>query len=397
VARFERDGEYVEAWVVKTGNDDDGPAPWDYELFTRRGDVGTDDSVPEVKQVDRERGHAAYRLFQRACLAGGWRRVRDPEREADVAEPIDPSLDAALRDDPDDDAALSVYADFLQQRGHPRGTLIALQLAGRVAEADKLIEAERDVLLGPLRTAIERKHPRLKITWARGFLDTATLTGRDGYMTGDGEAEQLVWDLLRHPSARLLRQLVVGCYPYASTECQLVVEVLLAAARHPLRRLVLVDYEHGSIPRIGDLSGIGSVFPHLEDLELTADNDLELGELSLPRCKRFVLYTHNLRRETLHAILDARWPALHELELTFGQTTTCTEADLALLLDGSADLPQLRVLRLHIASLTNALCEGLTESPLLQRLDVLELDRCRFSSTAYETLRQAMPRLQISY
>src|SRR5688572_23115268 len=61
-----------------------------------------------------------------------------------------PDLEAAIAASPLDREPYSVFADWLQQQGDPRGELISLQLAGKDAEADALFAKHEDYFLGPL-------------------------------------------------------------------------------------------------------------------------------------------------------------------------------------------------------------------------------------------------------
>ena len=63
------------------------------------------------------------------------------------------TLYAAVLEDPDDDARRAVYADALQQRGDPRGEIIALQLAGS-PKANAMIAKHRRHLLGGIAKVV---------------------------------------------------------------------------------------------------------------------------------------------------------------------------------------------------------------------------------------------------
>lgn len=81
-----------------------------------------------------------------------------------------PALLAEIYADPDDDGRRSVYADYLIERGDPRGTFIALQLA-RVRTQDPTPSAEEQALLdahGHAWLATRTGHP----TFERGFWAT---------------------------------------------------------------------------------------------------------------------------------------------------------------------------------------------------------------------------------
>ncbi len=78
------------------------------------------------------------------------------------------ALRAAVFDAPDDDAPRSIYADWLLQRGDPRGELIALQLAGRDATA--LIEQHRFAWLCDDRLPLTND-----AAFVRGFVEELAL------------------------------------------------------------------------------------------------------------------------------------------------------------------------------------------------------------------------------
>src|SRR5664279_4536072 len=151
MARFERGNQFVELWTERperpidpaTG---DRPFVWP-ELHERRG--STAESVAPEK-VTLRHAFSAQSEYRDRCadlLEQGWHRVRDPAREpATGDEPTDSSLDAQTIADPI--ATAPIYGDWLQQRGHPRGDLIAMQLAG--LPIDAYLSLHSNVLLGDL-------------------------------------------------------------------------------------------------------------------------------------------------------------------------------------------------------------------------------------------------------
>jgi uncharacterized protein (TIGR02996 family) len=86
-----------------------------------------------------------------------------------------PELVAAILDDPDDDGPRLVYADWLEERGDPRGTFIRLQCqrerAARDGRRPPAVRKEEMALFG--RHALEwlgPTDPKLeRVAWARGF------------------------------------------------------------------------------------------------------------------------------------------------------------------------------------------------------------------------------------
>jgi uncharacterized protein (TIGR02996 family) len=105
-----------------------------------------------------------------------------------VSEDFEARLLEAVYASPDDDAPRQVYADWLQERGDPRGELIALQLANtRTKKAMRrerqLIRHHRASWLGPLWEVVHRgacfgDDRMYDLRFERGFLDEAATSFR---------------------------------------------------------------------------------------------------------------------------------------------------------------------------------------------------------------------------
>lgn len=333
----------------------------------------------EIRDVvcdgDDEDARREYCERQLDLLAQGYRRIRDPAREIDYPDdPRDPALERVLHDSPDDDQTWLVYADHFIDRGHPRGALIALesapvrnvvQRAQREAEAQGLRRAAMDVLAGPLAG-----RAGLNLRWRRGFIHQASLHGA----FARGAAEDLLFELLRHPSARFLRELEISCSHDDAQDHRLLVAMLVHAAHAPPLRSLAIDYEAVEwvgYPPLGDAAALGARYPRLEHVSLAGDDTTRLAGLSLPRAKRFAFLTAAMPPHTLRAIAAAPWPALEHLELTF-HSSECTLGGLAFL----HQLPKLSHLRIRGAPFANALAHQLLASPLAKQLQRIELRNC---------------------
>jgi uncharacterized protein (TIGR02996 family) len=363
-----------------------------------------DELVPMFGPDPAEEYSAACEWYRRQ----GWRR-----EPLAFDEPTEPAFEAALRERLDADTAL-VYADWLARHGHPRAPLIVVQHARRArpgnaelaaeldaeldAEEARLFEHHADVLLGTLGAhlhEVQLDFYGLELTWEHGFIAAARVN-RDGL----GDAEPVVDMLLHHRSARLLRELVIGCHQGGDQDNRRIAEVLLYGSptpAPPLRKLHLADFDDSQYDGIdisrcplGDLSGLGEIYPSLEDVVLKGRGDVELGGLALTRARRFALRTSTLTRRTLGAILRAPWPELVELELWFGDTerhygAECELADVLPLL-GEDGFPKLRALRLMNAPFTDELCPLLLTSPRVRALEVLDLSLGALGDTGADVL-----------
>ncbi|MCX5745896.1 MAG: TIGR02996 domain-containing protein [Proteobacteria bacterium] len=127
------------------------------------------------------------------------RRAHVPPPTAARAAAIEAGLLAAIYAAPAEDGPRAIYADWLQERGDPRGELIALQLSddpslprwertpARV-RIDELLAQHRDRWLGPLAPCLVRS------VFERGFVAVAQLTDR----------------VVPHPSWATVRDVVGG-------------------------------------------------------------------------------------------------------------------------------------------------------------------------------------------
>ena len=337
----------------------------------------------KIRDVVREGDDAdARRAFcerQLELLAQGFHRVRDPAREPDHPDdPRDPGFEQTLHDNPDDAEAWLVYADHFVDRGHVRGPLMALeaapvqnivQRAERAAVSRQLHNAAGSALTGYLA-----RRRGLSLEWRRGFINTAHIHGR--FLRGD--AEDLLFDLLRHPSARFLRELRLSCWHEDAQDHRLLLGLILNATPAPPLRLLGTRYDQldwdGYQP-LGHLGALGTRYPLLEDVFLEGDDTTRFTGLSLPRAKRFAFVTAAMSPHTLRPIAAAPWPALEDLELSF-HGSECTLDALAFLFQ----LRNLTRLRIRSAPFANELARQLLESPLAKQLKRIELRGAQLDS-----------------
>jgi uncharacterized protein (TIGR02996 family) len=113
-------------------------------------------------------------------------------------------MEDRIAEAPDDIETRRVVADWLIERGDPRGELIAAHLASEAGNTEVASEIARleTVLSG--RWATPPAGVDLEIRWSRGYWHALEFATRD-----DALAE-LLPALLADPSARFLRELYVG-------------------------------------------------------------------------------------------------------------------------------------------------------------------------------------------
>jgi uncharacterized protein (TIGR02996 family) len=340
------------------------------EAYCRRFIVPAE---PPSSEEDRER-------LSRGRKAGG------------IATPvaIHLELEAQIHALPDDPAPSLVYADWLQQREDPRGKLIAIQHGLALVPGDPALRAAERALLdehGPYllperlhallrlpRRRGEDPDARCEVEWRRGFVAGARLAKRPG--PAHPEVPVLVDELLGHPSAHFLRRLAIG--PLGTPDEYNYIGVVEAIARRGharLEELELGDFGPAmelAFSRAGDVSPLLPAAPRLRRLALRAGSLRFESALEHATLRELSVIVAAISGGNLRRLLEARLPALESFELSC-PGLELTGAELARMLRG-ASMPRLRRLALRNTTGTLGVLEEILCSPLMPRLEVLELD-----------------------
>jgi len=218
------------------------------------------------------------------------------------------ALAAAIATAPDDTESWSVYADWLQEQGDPRGELMAIQIQRAKRTDDKRLVARERALLARYRRHFfgallkETGTPgrddlhdiRVQYSLRYGFLDEVTLSNHGDLRT-----------LLGLESARFLRRLTVRCSLGALDD-------LLETATFPA---TLVRLELGCDRRHGGRLELGRLLGGLERLEVLVVRNCEvvyLPPVAAPKLRHLVVEATTLRIDD--AALCSL-PALERLEI----------------------------------------------------------------------------------
>jgi uncharacterized protein (TIGR02996 family) len=266
---------------------------------------------------------------------------------------VESNLLAAIRADPDDLTPRFVYADLLQQRGDPRGELIALQLGARsTSDPERLHRRERELITQIEASLVRPEGTRLH--WRLGFVDVLDVTGVKDARPG-GWIDQPALAMVRHlrllgvhrrnainewleaPINRTVRKLVVGARskPFRDITIRRIVEVL---------------------PDLEQLTIVSNRLPSLDPVSRLPLRALELyGRELAPADLTEVVYSLPLE----HLIVDL-------------QSSRIDLEALEPVLSRNA-LPELIELGILNATFFPALIDALAESSLLPRLRSLAI------------------------
>jgi uncharacterized protein (TIGR02996 family) len=325
-----------------------------------------------------------------------------------ASEPREANFEATIRANPDDPAPYLVYADWLQQRGSPRGELIALQdaiarlPAGRsrapldttrpvvglepwpgppvggaelLARERQLLEEHHDLLLRKITATVAMAHNRdaIQLVWHRGFIRAARLS----YGGEPIDRVAPIAALLSHPSARFLRSLTLGEINDDGYHDQ-VIEAIATHAPPTLRYLHIGDFHIGepeiSWMYVGDLTPIARAAPQLDTL-IVQGADIRFEPLELPELRHLELRTGGLPGPTARALAASTLRSLETLIIWFGHSgygATATFDDIRPILAGTG-LPAVRHLALQNAEFTDDIAAALATAAIVPQLRVLDL------------------------
>jgi uncharacterized protein (TIGR02996 family) len=156
--------------------------------------IGDPRSVPRAREVWGGLGAAYARMAAKLgavpeptpaetaeldALERAIRAAKPAPRARSTQERSGDALLAAVYADPDDDAARAVYADFLSQRGDPRGEFIALQLlSSPTAEQRRRANALRDEHAREWVGSLAPVLAKTELEFRRGFLSACACKAR---------------------------------------------------------------------------------------------------------------------------------------------------------------------------------------------------------------------------
>jgi uncharacterized protein (TIGR02996 family) len=222
-----------------------------------------------------------------------------PAAPAGGSDSVREALEAAIRDDPDDLAAHSALADYLQERGDPRGEFIAVQLALEdpkrpAAQRKKLKQQEQKLFFAHGREWLGPTLDDAGCRWDAASTQGRATTFRRGWLWAlsvesvDDECARVFQALAATPEARFLHDLTIEREPDVS------LKVLARAAFAPfLRRL-----------HLGEQQG----YTH------TGGAGLAMLVSACPRLESLLVYAH-LRQADAARLFAASMPALRDLEV----------------------------------------------------------------------------------
>jgi uncharacterized protein (TIGR02996 family) len=251
--------------------------------------------------------------------------VIDPERHLELERAIDAAVDDPL--------GYAVYADWLLGQSNARGELIlaSRRCAEAIGEDERMLSylAWADHMhehAGAYLGAYSPKHHGTR--WHLGFV-------RELAFAADRDAPELLATTLAAPVCRFVRAITVGDLPLHDYT--------------PIAEVVC-----------------DAVLPHLRALQIAPGDlftELDLHALALPHLTALVVGAGRLA-------LDLRaLPHLERLDLTFGEASDAVAEQIAPVFARTS----LRALGLHLAGHGDRVCAALVGSPVLARLETLDL------------------------
>jgi uncharacterized protein (TIGR02996 family) len=263
-----------------------------------------------------------------------------PPPELDEAE-LDHHL-AAVDADPDAIEPRLVFGDWLQSKGHPWGTLIALNHAIATAPNEKkraelqkeetaLLQSQGSAILGELA----RAGRPTRFTWHYGFIDEAVIASAADKLV----LKERLSTLFALPAARRLKKLTLHAQParlrphsdWDDSPDDIVdpwkdAIPALAGAPATLKALALGDPPPtGASAYVAtpDLGRVQKVLPKLESLEVQASGAGGLGKFAFAELRALEVRLARANADDLNAIRDAKLPKIERLSVWLGGHAYC--------------------------------------------------------------------------
>jgi uncharacterized protein (TIGR02996 family) len=277
----------------------------------------------------------------------------------------------------DDPEPFLVYADWLQQRGDPRGELIVAHHRKNAKLASALLKEHGDVLIPPRLN----KRGTIKVEWRFGFISSVCIGAID-------EMDELLVTLFEHPSAMLMRELVLDGADLAGHPLEVIANI---KPRH-LAAIVLGGAIESSTLATGDICAVFAL-PALTALRVTGDRVLITKPLVHDKLAELMIVTRRADAGTLRHAVTGTLPALRSL------VVDCLDGiDDVPPHDAFAKLPALRKVELRNTTNTRAWLQRIVSAPLRSSLVELRLpfgDLDDEAAREIVALRERLPALAV--
>ncbi|MFT3698903.1 MAG: WGR domain-containing protein [Kofleriaceae bacterium] len=311
-----------------------------------------------------------------------------------------PELEKAILANPYDREAYTIFADWLQEQGDPRGELISLQLGNRDAAAKKLIASNEDYFLGPLAAHQKvydsngnnsRSHLRTteqEKAWAKVAEDA--FLWRNGYIYRvrlsydadstdiefDGELAKVLAEVFEHPSGRYVTELAFQTNGSSyDDDLQALIDVVGKKAPATIRKITFGDnVDQISWHHTGNLGKMWKAVPGLMVLEVET-GEFDVGKMVAPNLERAIFVTGGLSKSCGKNIATADIPKVKHLEIYYGTSNyggECTIKEVKPLLDRT-DLKSLEYLGLKNSEFANDIAKAVVNAKIVKQLKVLDL------------------------
>ena len=388
MARYEfSDGKSNKFWEVEVDGD---------TVNVCYGRLGTDGQTSTKVYSSAAEAQAQADKQAKSKMKKGYALVESkaaskPKKPASAGD----ELLAAVQNDPSDTSAWSVYADFLQGEGDPRGELLALglQLAEKKSKklqsrVDELIAEHREKwLTKELHEALAdwntdewpEDEVQLQLQWHYETFIRAVKV-RSGW---EGEPTDKTWRaLVKLPIMDVAEEIRVGLPPAEDAEAEFPSSILALAKggkRPSVRTLIVGDYEFPdeteiTWTNIGNAGSLLPVFPNLTRFEVQGGS-IEIAKLEHKKLEHVEIRTAGLPKKTVKAVGSAVLPECTHLEVWLGNDERGFDGNvgqLKNLLQGKG-VPKLKYLGLKNSEITDDLAKALAKAPILDQLEVLDL------------------------
>jgi uncharacterized protein (TIGR02996 family) len=285
-----------------------------------------------------------------------------------------PDLEARLVAQPEIETYL-VYGDWLSEHGDPRGELIAVQHALLATPGDRELRAREAALIAAnpewLGALANLPREEFAVQWFCGFVESARILRPEVHVNAM-HARDMLGALLDLPGIALLRDLGVELERQGAIDFAPYLAALADRTPPGLRALALIC--PGWAPSaFRGFTRLSPALGKLRKLAIETSDAARLDTIHIPSLRELSLDCAAMTFVDFNELLAPRWQTLERLELRIDleETHAATLDDVELLL--GAAFPALRHLALVGAPFDDELVDALVASPILPRLETLDL------------------------